>query len=491
MLRPWVRIPPGAPLCLSMGGDRCGLWTVQVGCGRLGSVSKLAVVLGFLWLGTGCGAGQVESDRAPNIVILVGDDQGLHLGAYGHSSVTTPHLDQLAAQGMRFDRAYAVTAVCTPSRAALYTGLFPPKNGCNGFRAIGDGVRIWSDYLGPAGYRTGMIGKLGGKPIERFHFDFMARSLPKNSGARSVVWFAEQLEAFLDSDDPRPFCLVVNLRDAHYPFPSDGAPTGQAASPELPHDPALVSVPAFLPDLAEVRGELARFQDAIRRLDATVGALLDVLDRDVPAEELLVIYTSDHGIPFPFAKTTLYEAGIRVPLIARWPGSISAGSQTLAMTNLADILPTCLDLAGSVVPALDGRSLIPVLRGDATEHREEIVAFHTSHRRKPDVPSRSLRVGDWKYIRNLRSEARFQNGVMATSATWAAMLARSATDEALAQRVMLMQFRPREELFDLSTDPAELHNLAADKQHSAKLEQLRERLRAFLEDQEDELLGEF
>jgi len=427
----------------------------------------------------------------PNVVLFVADDQGLFLGAYGSPSVTTPNLDRLADQGLRFDGAYAVSAVCTPSRAALYTGRFPARNGCDGFGPIGEGVPIWGDLLGPAGYRTGLIGKLGGKPLERFQFDFFARTLPQNPGARSVEWYVEQLEQFLSTDDTRPFCLVVNLRDAHYPFPLDGAPTGKSDGPEDPHDPATVQLPGFLPDLPEVRQEFARYHDSLRRLDVTVGEMLKVLEKQVPAEDLLVVHTTDHGSPFPFAKTTLYEAGIRVGLLARWPGTIEPGRATPALVQLADLLPTFLNLAGAPTPSdMDGRSLVPVLRGTTDTHRESIFASHTSHRHKPDVPSRSIRVGDWKYIRNFDPDAVFQNAVMLTSASWRAIESAALSDPVLAQRVWDLQHRPVEELFDLAEDPWELTNLASDEAQADRLEDLRGRLAAVMEQQSDPLLVE-
>ncbi|MEL6430221.1 MAG: sulfatase [Planctomycetota bacterium] len=437
-----------------------------------------------------CADPESHPPAAPNVVLFVADDQGLFLGAYGSDWVSTPHLDRLAAGGLVFDGAYAVTAVCTPSRAALYTGQFPAGNGCAGFDPIGEGVPVWADLLGPAGYRTGLIGKLGGKPLERFHFDFFARALPNDEGARSASWFDEKLRAFLAQDDGRPFCLVVNLRDAHYPFPTDGAPTGVPG--EVPHDPALVQVPGFLPDLPAVRGELARYADSVRRLDATVGRMLQTLDGSVERDGLLVLHTSDHGSPFPFAKTTLYEAGVRVPLVARWPGTVEPGRRSGALVSLADVLPTLLELGGATPPSgLDGRSFAELLRGEREDHRDSIFLSHTSHRVKPDVPSRALRRERWKYVRNLRPGATFLNAVMRTSASWRAIEAAAAGDDALAGRIARLRQRPPEELYDLEVDPFELSNLAGAAAHAATLDALRKELRAELERQSDPLLGEW
>ena len=455
----------------------------------------LAALAGVAGLTLGC-AGRTERERErsgpPNVLVLVSDDQGLAYGAYGWSDVTTPNLDRFAAEGLRFDRAYTPSAVCAPSRAALYTGLVPVHNGCVGFGPIRDGVAIWADRLGPAGFRTGLVGKVGGQPRARFRFDSFDRTLPEDDGARDVAWHVHAVESFLDGDDGRPFCLIVNFRDAHYPFPLDGAPSHWKGAVETPHDPARVVVPPFLVDLPEVRRELAHYYDSLRRLDVTVGAVLDALDARGLAEETLVLYTSDHGPPFPFAKTTLYEAGIRVPLVARWPGVIEPGRTTDALVSFVDVLPSLLDLAGVAVPEeLDGRSLAPLLLGEPWQARDAFFGSHTDHRETPSVPARSVRSGDWKYIRNFRTENRFENLVMKTSESWRAMVAAAAADEALAARLQRLSYRPREELYDLARDPHELSDLAGEPAHAERLAELRALLSEHMRAEGDPLLAEW
>ena len=328
-------------------------------------------LLSLLCLPVGCGEPQhgraADASRSPNVLLLVSDDQGLELGAYGARGPQTPNLDRLAAEGCRFTRAYATAAVCTPSRSSLYTGLYPTRNGATGFSPVREDVRVWGEVLSQVGYRTGLIGKLGAKPIARFRFDFKSRTNPDDARARSVEWHVETLRAFLAEGlakgDDRPFCLLVNFRDSHFPFPTDGAPTGWKGARERPHDPAAVVVPPFLVDRPEVRAELADYYDGLRRMDVTVGALLETLEQAGLARETLVIFTSDHGMPYPLAKTTLYEAGIRVPLLVRWPGVVDAGRVEDALVSLVDVLPTLVELSGQRVrDDFDGRSLIPLLR---------------------------------------------------------------------------------------------------------------------------------
>lgn len=415
------------------------------------------VLLAALSASCGGAPGGGAEDARPNLLLMVSDDQGTVLGCYGADGVQTPRLDALAAGGRRFDRAYAPSGVCTPSRSSIYTGLMPARHGANGFGPLADGVPLWTDLLGEAGYRTGLIGKVGAKPLSRFDFDFISRSDREDEGARSLAWHVEQLEAFLSEDDGRPWALVVNFRDSHWPFPTDGAPFGDAPPP--PHDPAAVEVPAELVDTPAVRAELGRYHDGLRRMDATVGAMLDRLRGEV--DPLVGFFTSDNGPPFPFAKTTLYEAGIRMPLVAFGQGVAPGTDEHLV--SLTDLLPTFLDLAGAdpEAQAFDGRSLRPLLEGRAPDGwRTAIFGTHDGHRVEPMVPSRSVRFGDWKYIRTWGAGLRFENGVMLTSDTWPEMVRAAAADPAVEARVLRLQFRPAEELYDLAADPRELADLS-------------------------------
>lgn len=432
---------------------------------------RLGIVL-LAVLSASCGGPPTEvrvTGARPDLLLLVSDDQGVVLGCYGDGGVQTPSLDALAATGRRFTRAYAPSAVCTPSRSSIYTGLMPARHGANGFGPIEEGVPVWGELLGRAGYRTGLIGKVGAKPLRRFPFDFLSRSGREDDGARSLQWHVDQLDAFLEEDDGRPWALVVNFRDSHWPFPTDGAPFGEGSPP--PHDPASVVVPAALVDSPAVRAELARFNDGLRRMDATVGAMLARLEVERADDRLVGFFTSDNGPPFPFAKTTLYEAGIHMPLLAFGRGVVPGVDEHLV--SLTDLLPTFLELAGGNGEAgsMDGQSLAPLLAGgDPEGWRTCIYGTHDAHRVEPVIPSRSVRFGDWKYIRTWGQGLRFENGVMLTSDTWPEMVrVAAAGDAAAAQRVERLQRRPAEELYDLGEDPDELVNLAGTPEGAAAL----------------------
>ena len=426
----------------------------------------------------------------PNIVIIVSDDQGkLDLGCYGNKFCTTPNLDSLARQGMRMTGAFTPTAICTPSRSALLTALYPHRSGAYGFRSIKPGVHTLPELIAKAGYRTGIIGKVHVSPLSQFPFDVLVDMGQLGSG-RDVHKYATELEKFLKETKGKPFFLMVCYADPHRPFPRKGGKNRKAAEVPNPHDPRKVLIPPFLHDRAETQRELAQYYDAIRRMDRGVGLVLKALREQGKENNTVIFFTSDNGMAFPFAKTTLYDAGINMPFIVRWPGVVKAASASDALVSFIDILPTCLDIAGASVPGeIDGRSFLPVLRGEKADLRDAIFASHTDHARKPRVPSRAVRTRRHKYIYNFRPDLEFKNNAM-NSVTWKSMLDRADADAKIAARVRLLRFRPREELYDLETDPYGLTNLAEDPSCKVVLLALRTQLRKWMERQKDPFLAD-
>jgi len=430
-------------------------------------------------------AESAKANPRPNILIIVSDDQGkLDLGCYGNTFCTTPNLDSLAREGMRLTGAFAPTAICTPSRSALLTGLYPHRNGAFGFRSINPGIRTLPQLMTRAGYRTGIVGKVHVSPLSQFPFDVLV-GVGQLGFGRDVHKYAAEVEEFLKETKDTPFFLMVCYADPHRPFPQKGISKGRATGVPDPHDPRKVLIPPFLFDTPETRIEIAQYYDAIRRMDRGVGLVLRALRQHGKQSNTVIFFTSDNGMPFPFAKTTLYDAGINMPFIVRWPGVVKPASVCDAMVSFIDILPTCLDIAGAPVPTdIDGRSFVPVLRGESKEFRDAIFASHTDHARKPRVPSRAIRTRRYKYIHNFRPDLEFKNNAM-NSPTWKSIVKKSGTDPNVAARARLLRFRPQEELYDLKTDPHELNNLAGDPLRTPVLIELRARLREWMQQQKD------
>ena len=428
-----------------------------------------------------------EPPRVPrHVVILVADDQSrTDMGCYGNRDCHTPNIDALAASGARFDCGYAVVGVCKPSRSAMYTGLYPHNNGAVGFVPVREDVATWCELLRSDVCATGMIGKLNVKPLAKFRFEKWVA--PKKVGdARDGDEIALALREMIAGFEGRRMALVVNLKDPHRPFREplrDADP-----NTPIPHDPAQVALPPKFADTPETRAELAQYYDFVWRLDRTVGSVLAVLEQTGLAQDTLVVLTSDNGQSFPFAKTTLYEQGINVPFLVRWPGVVAPGTTSRALVSLLDFLPTALDAFGLEAPtALDGRSLLPLLRGEVAQVRERFVGEHTEHLSGKPNPSRSIRDARFKYIRTYPAAEDFANTVLEFSMTWKSWIRAARTDAALRARMQKLMQRPPEELYDLDADPWEQRDLAEQPEHAETLARLRGELDRWMRESGDPL----
>ena len=321
----------------------------------LKAAAATPLLTGFACSAPGSGSVQelAEQDPAPaperprNLLLIVSDDQSrFDLGAYGNPACSTPNVDRLAREGRRFTAAYTPVSLCMPARSCLYTGLYPHKNGATGFEAVHPDVKTWPTWLRGAasepGPLTGMVGKFNVKPKEQFPFEVFSRGGVIDKEGRSPEKYERLFDEFLDEVGERRFAAVVNLKDPHRPFDADRF-VGEIQAPLAEFDPDQAWVPGCLWDTPETRRELADYYAALRRLDESVGRILRRLAAAGHAGETLVIFTSDNGMPFPFAKSTLYEPGINLPFVVRWPGVVPAGTESDAFVNLVDLLPTALD----------------------------------------------------------------------------------------------------------------------------------------------------
>ena len=416
-----------------------------------------------------------RSDRPANVLVLVADDQS-RVDVHGPGSLPgpLPAIRALREEGLALERFYTPIPLCQPARSALYTGLLPQRNGVFAFQELRPGTATWPALLQGRCF-TGMIGKLNVAPAEALPFDHLER-LDDDPVGRSPAAARTAFARFLERAGPRRFCAVVNLLDPHRPFGAGGGAEGVT-------DPGAVEVPPFLADLPEMRAELARYHDAMDRLDRCVAAVLEELGGR--SDDTLVVYTSDNGMPFPFAKSTLYEPGVNLPFLARWPGAIRPGTRQLGPASLTDLLPTVLEAFGAESPErLDGRSLLDRLTGSDTAPKAPVVCRMTATRAGL-FPARSLRLGDWKYVLNLEPEKEFHNSVLNGSRAWAAWRTGRGVTQAQRERAERLVHRPREELYDLATDPWELVDLARETRQAEALERLRGALAAELEAQGD------
>jgi N-sulfoglucosamine sulfohydrolase len=404
-------------------------------------------------------SGASANPQLPNFLFLISDDQSVpDLRCYGNPALHTPHIDRLARQGMLFHSAFVTAPSCSPSRSSILTGRYAHATGTARFGApLPAYQKTILESLKSRGYFTGAFRKvhLGEKFWSRW--DFQGRK--------------QDFSSFFDArPKDRPFYLHVGFHDPHRPyFPHEYSP------PVKPRD---IQVPDYLPDTKAVRNDLAHYGDEIERLDRNVGKILDLLERDGLTENTLVIFTSDNGLPFPGAKGTLYDPGLHVPMLARWPGVLEPGRTSQDLISLIDLAPTWLEAAGIPVPEiLEGRSFLPLLQGRESKPREAIFAERNYHTHLDLI--RALRTTRYKLIQNYLPQRPYRPlSDLARSPSWHSIedLHHQGRLAPAVERRLFEKPRPDVELYDLQEDPGETRNLAGDPAQSANVKGLQERL---------------
>ncbi|MHC4995441.1 MAG: sulfatase-like hydrolase/transferase [Planctomycetota bacterium] len=464
----------------------------QIGCLYEGSGYKTIRFVRFSldWVmgreagvaGASATAAAPKKDIRPNILLITSEDNGPELGCYGDPYVRTPRLDQLAAEGVRFVNAYVTYSVCSPSRASILTGLYPHQNGQVGLAthkfAMYEKFENIYTLLKDAGYRTGMLGKLHVNPESAFPMDFRAIT-GSNFNNRPVHRYAEEAGKFFDAGSD-PFFLMVNYPDAHFPLLTQQY--GVPADPLRGED--VVTLPWIGADSPRLRQFTADYYNCLERLDTGVGALLDRLAESGKADNTLVIYLGDHGAQFSRGKTSVYEAGLRIPLIVRWPGNARAGLAPEELVSTIDLLPTMLGAAGVKTPRdRPGHALQPLLAGRAApDWPKHVYGVTTGSSPNLYYPQFSVRNERYKLIVSpvrdrentcARSYIDQLNAFFKAGTTEQEM---QASPKHIARAYAVYLNPPLLELYDLKNDPYEWRNLADDPKHASALAELRGRL---------------
>ena len=420
--------------------------------------------------GLGSAALAAHSSRAaagrPNIVYLHSHDSGRYLQPYGHA-VPTPNIQKLASQGILFRQAFSAAPTCSPSRASLLTGQCPHSNGMLGLAHRGFSMADYSRHmlhtLGKAGYHSVLAGlqHIASVP-ETIGFDELLH--PRNTTAAVVAPLAVE---FLNRRPSQPFFLDVGFFETHREYPE----------PTALDDPRYLQPPLPLPDTPQTRRDMAGFRASARLLDHGAGMVLDALERNGLAANTLVISTTDHGIAFPRMKCNLTDSGFGVSLILRGPGPFSGGKVSDAMVSHLDVFPTLCDWLELERPAwLEGRSMLPLLRGEEKELHDEVFAevnYHASYE-----PVRAVRTQRFKYIRRYDGRA---TPVLPNCDD-------SPSKDLWLEYGWRGRAVPQEELYDLIFDPAEQNNLCADPNSAPALREMRGRLERWMTRTNDPLL---
>lgn len=425
-----------------------------------------------------------EKQQRPNIVLMVSHDLGCHIGPYGHAAPQSENLLAFANESMRMDGHFVTSPGCSQSRSSLVTGRYPHANGQFGLANWGwklsEDEALLPAVLRENGYYSRLFGvwHLHEWTLGSFNkvsddvstLDTSPEGFAEVAGMRAADWIRNAPEA------QDPFYLHVGFWEVHRPFCGTEEQVARADDLERGDLP----VPDYLPDNGPTRREIAELHQSVGLVDRGVGMILKSLEDSGLADNTLVIFTADHGLPFPRAKGTLYDPGINVSFLARWPGQIAPGRIETSLTSNVDVMPTVLEAAG--IPASDriqGESFLPLMRGEEGEAGSERVVFAEKTYHEHYDPIRCLRTDRFKYIRNFEERP---NLVLPTDIYLSPTRVSMDDDERIWGR------RSSEELYDLKVDPLERVNLVGHSESQATLEIFRQRLEDWMRSTGDPLL---
>ena len=442
-----------------------------------------------------------------NVLLLTFDDMNYDsVGCYGNPmDDITPNLDKLAAEGIRFNHSHVTIGICQPSRSVLLTGLYPNHNGARGFEDIDESVTTLTEVLHENGYYNGIIGKeTHVSPRHKFCWDecISVYNEEEGWGRDPEVYYRKSCEFFRNAKVAgKPFFAMINSHDPHRPFAgSDDEISffGHNTLVEKTYAPDEVYIPQFLPDLPDIRKELAWYYASVHRADATLGRILDALDDTGYRDETLVLFLSDNGMAFPFAKTNCYQDSTRSPYIMRWPGTIEGGSVSDALISGVDVTPTILDILGlRSIAGIDGKSFKDsLLKGSEVNDFIFTMFFKTANnaitKSVRSYPMRCVEDKRFSYIFNDWSDGKkvFMNESL-SGLTFKAMKEAGENDMDIKDRVDFFQYRVTEEFYDIEKDPHALINLIDSDEYRELINHFRVRMKEYLTISRDSVLDSF
>ncbi|WP_343667981.1 sulfatase-like hydrolase/transferase [Chitinophaga sp.] len=399
-------------------------------------------------------AAQTKPDR-PNILWIVSEDNTTFLGCYGDQYATTPNLDRFATQGVLYENAFSTAPVCAPSRNTLITGMLPTSLGTENMRStypVPSFVQFFPKYLRAAGYYTTNNSKKDYNTIDQ-----------------ADAWDESSDQATYKNRKPgQPFFAVFNIFTTH-----ESSIFGD--QPNLKHDPEKAPVPPYLPKTTEMKHDWALYYDKIEQMDNRVGQLLQELEESGQADNTIVFYYADNGGVLGRSKRFIYESGLHVPLIIRFPEKykhLSPGTRTDQLVTFVDFAPTVLNLAGITVPSyIQGRAFA----GPHLPPPHDYAFNFRGRMDERDDKVRSIRDKQYRYVRNFYPHKIYGQHV---EFLWKAASMRSWEREYKAGNLNELQSRfwkekPVEELYDVINDPDNIHNLAGKKEYQQVLVKMR------------------
>ena len=438
------------------------------------NVKYIPFALSFV-AGTSC---TFSSDNiSPNVVLILADDVCYNdLELYGSTNTSTPNINKLASEGMTFNNCFQQAPISSPTRHALYTGLYPMRSGAiPNHTFVYDDVKSFVQYFGNAGYRTALYGKEHVAPQSVFAYDYLG-NYEKGEMRFDVI------EEYLNAESEKPFFMVVASHEAHGPY-NCGNPAKW--------NPAEIDLPPYHVDVPALRTNYCKYLAEIEVLDQQVGKINELIDKSGKADNTIFIFLSEQGNSFPFAKWTCYSQGLHSGMVVRYPKMVQAGSKSDALVEYIDVLPTLLDVANVKhnKKDLDGESFAQVLSGEKSEHKAQVFGLlsSTGVNTGPQFYGvRTVANKQYRFIKNLNHEVKYFNPAMGGD-FWKETTNKAQAGEAFAKDYVKRYTRRSEyELYDVVNDPYEMHNLAYDPQYTDVVEEMKKQLSNWMEKQGDE-----
>ncbi len=422
------------------------------------------------------------AEKQPNFLIMIADDLCWRdLGYEGNREVKTPNLDALRGESIHLKRMFNPATSCSPTRHALYTGLYPIRSGAYpNHTKVFDGTKSLFTFLKEAGYRVALQNKEHVGPNGSFPYEHIA-------GADDLT----ETKTFMMRKADQPWFMVYASNHPHSPW---------STGPQV--DPDKLTIPPYLHDNKVTRTSLAKYYGEITALDTQVGNLMSLLESTQQRENTVVLFVSEQGSSFPYGgKWSVYDNGIHASAILRWPGKVKANSTTTALMQYVDVAPTFLAAAGldpnlldpncpdaSGNRGFDGKSFLPLLKGEDQKVRDYVFAQHTTvgtNGAQGPYPMRAVRDQRYKLIRNLSHENPYAIGGIHKSQEFESWKADLTSDPTLAARIEWLSKRPYEELYDIDSDPFEMKNRIDDPSLGAVKVQLQNELNKWMAQQGD------
>ena len=436
-----------------------------------GNQIQRSFIFAFLFF---CSITPIAQAQKPNFVFIMADDCTFRdLECYG-GQAKSPNMNQLVKEGMKFERCFQNSPMCSPTRHNIYTGLYPIRSGAYpNHTFVPKDTKSVVQYLEPLGYRVALSGKTHISPKSVFSFEYSGK---KNPDAEVINRLFQECKT-----TGTPFCLFACSNEPHSPWDK-----GDASA----YPPDEIELPPFIVDTPEVREEFSKYLAEITYYDSQVGEILRLLKDNALDRETLVMVVSEQGNSFPFAKWTCYGNGLQSAMIVRWPGRIEAETSTDAIVEYTDVLPTFLDLAGinTEVIDFDGKSFANVLFGKTDKHREYTCGQMTTRgiiNGSDAYGIRTIRDERYRFIWNLHHETTFTNACTSAGFYKSMVKLAESGDERAKELVRRYQHRPEFELYDCEADPLEMENLIDEPEHQDLVAKLKQELQEWMDAQGD------